>query len=313
MIESKSFFKLFFLGFLFTGFGYAIATEEAQALFAGISPDSPAARINPNTDPTFNGVGVIGNNCTGTAITLRHILSAGHCGVASSFTLNNANGTQSIFNGVGQLHPNYTSALAASDLQIITLNTPLPSSTTTYGFYNRAYITPSNPLEPITNPLFVTMVGYGQSGNGDTGNVTSGFDSRVKRVGGQQIDETGGGTFYFDFDDPARTVQNNFLDNLSIGNTIETQYGVGDSGSPAFVLENGKYLLFGTASYTSGRKFGSFAGGTEVFYNQAWIQSIISPTSVPFEFSPFLSFSAITGFVVIRKIVKQKRFKRSRE
>jgi Trypsin len=301
MIESKSFFKLFFLGFLFTGFGYAIATEEAQALFAGISPDSPAGRINLNTDSTFNGVGVIGNNCTGTAITLRHILSAGHCGVASSFTLNNADGTQSIFSGVGQLHPNYTSALRTADLQIITLNNPLPSSTTTYGFYDRPYITPSNPLTPITDKLFVTMVGYGQSGNGDTGIVTAGLDSRVKRVGGNSIDGTRNGTFYFDFDDPTRTVPNNSLDYLSLGNTIETQYGVGDSGSPAFVLENGKYLLFGTASYTSGSKFGSFAGGTEVFYQRDWIQSIISPKNVPFEFSPFLGLSAIAGFVITRK------------
>src|SRR6476659_7640062 len=100
------------------------------------------------------------------------------------------------------------------------------------------------------------MVGYGQSGNGNTGYTVSPSFS-VKRSGQNVVDAfytqddvgqpAANEVFRFDFD---ADKGNGTLGGPTLGNTKETTLGGGDSGGPSFIKVGSTYYLAGVNTFT---------------------------------------------------------------
>jgi secreted trypsin-like serine protease len=261
---------------------------RAQAIMAGQAPDSPAARVNLNSDKTWSGVGSVvvnGAPLSGVVIAGRFVLTAAH--VVSGAQLN---AVQFVLNlGATQwtspvesivIHPTYR--FPYDDLAVLKLANPVPPAVPIYRMFTGAQ----------TTGLLLTLVGYGASGNGDTG-VSVGANSSVKRIGENVLDalqstvDSSGHTsrfFLYDFDGPTG---NGVLGGPTIGNTVETGVAVGDSGSPVFVHNGSTPQLFGitnlVSSPTGGTvnyEFGTVGGGIIASDSRfcAWLQTATEGT-----------------------------------
>lgn len=257
-------------------------------------PDAPSQRVDANTvDSPFAGVGSLKVvNAAGTvrgsavAITPLHILTAAHLLDGNSdgqidaqpqgitFNLNvGGNLTHEIHGTAALIHPDFTGFLSPSlndDLAIVVLDTPLPMDLPTYSLYG----------QPIDLGTEITLVGYGRSGYGDTGQ-TDGSSFTVKRSGDNVIDvlapdDDPGGlatdeTFFYDFDGPPGTL--NMMGGPTLGNDIETIIAPGDSGGPSFVRQGDQYMLAGINTfighYTS--LFTTVAGGIALPAYHDWL------------------------------------------
>lgn len=274
----------------------------AHALLAGASPDSPAARIDPNTASSpWAGVGSItigGNSFSGTLIAPGYVLTAGHVayGVAPgdiTFNLNVGGditqqiGASAVYTapGFSGFNPNNL----ANDLAIIKLAQPVTGGVPAYDILR----------SDMAVGTTLTFVGYGASGNGDVG-VTVGISASVKRTGqnnadyfvdaeGKPITASGkpAAVYYFDFDGPDPSI--NIMGGGTLGNGVETTVGSGDSGSPAFYQDaNGHLWLAGvntfSATFSANQIAGTFGtgGGGQVLsdYTQ-WIDSVVTPVPEP--------------------------------
>lgn len=181
------------------------------------------------------------------------------------------------------------------DLSMITLSTPAPTAAKTYKLYSAA----------VTEGTVFTMVGYGTSGDGWNGyNVGPAF--RIKRSGQNVYDfaETDDEAnfapgsarevWYADFDGtaPDGTVIDTFCDpsvlgvarcGTTLGNTIESNIGGGDSGGPSFVLVGDEYQLVAnnTFGFAMGRSprggFGDGMGGILLDTYRGWIYETTIP------------------------------------
>jgi hypothetical protein len=269
---------------------------------AGLPPDSPMARINPNTpDSPFRGVcsilvnfGGTSGRCSATPITDRHILTAAHCFDDDEDGTNDAGTNVTIvFNVDGDaslviepdgvlavdLHPDYTGFNNPSlndDLAIITLVDPLPDEVQVYPVFRGE----------LADGEIVDMVGYGRSGTGVNG-LSVPSSASVKRVGANAAemffaDDEAGDTLevwsadfdYPDVDDP------NCFGGATLGNAIETSAAPGDSGGPAFIEVDGALHVWGVNTYGNGCAgllfhFGSVSGGIVVSAYLPWIDTII--------------------------------------
>ena len=289
----------------------APAAAEIHKLMVAGDPngdpaDSPTLRVDPNTTASpYAGVrslwvdapgpgGYIGS---GTAIGPNHVLTAAHMldlrdnGKISVkpqnvvFILNfGSDYSHEIPASALYIHPDWTGFNNPSvndDLAIIELSQPLP---------------PDVPIYPLstsgwTDGEAVTLVGYGQSGDGVSG-YSGDASFSVKRTGANETDlsdpdDEGGGAeevFAFDFDGGGW----NMVGSGSLGNDIETTLGGGDSGGPAFRAGTGGLEVYGVNTFgfswiggPSSPLFGSGAGGIVVAPYVDWIQSIgggASPT-----------------------------------
>jgi len=260
--------------------------------------------------------------CSGTLISPWHVLTAGHAvdvagddGVVDvlpgnvTFHLNaNGNDSSKITASKITINPNFTGFANPSvndDVAIITLSQQAPAGVPIYKLYT----------QPVTAGTTFILVGYGRSGDGRNGfSVDPSFS--VKRTGQNAADlfainEEGAtpgqinyftdednptGTvneaFVFDFDAPDGYINNkgksvpNLWGGTSLGNTLETTVGGGDSGGPSFVYVGGEYLIAGinTFSFTEiatknkqfdAPLFGSGGGGMLVPAYADWINSVI--------------------------------------
>lgn len=303
---------------IFSGTSSAFALESLTSsleptVYAGDpngSPvDSPANRVT--TDPKYAGVGSISVSCSGAAISLTHVLSAAHCFNPSSpnvsFILNSTSyaGVVSVFPGA---------VFPFDDVAVITLGQSLPADTPIYDLYR-------NPV-PLSDEI--EFVGFGNSGNGVTGN-SSGFDFNVKRLGynvadffyiqnGQNISistDESDRTALIGFDFDGSTLATSFSgtpgNSGTIGNDRESTYGGGDSGSPNFINVNGTLKIVGVSTGVLSRTgfsspfFGSGGIFTDVSGFTGFIDGVVTP--VPFEFSPVIGVSLLGIWGVIAKLI----------
>lgn len=274
--------------------GALICTSPALAIMAGALPDTPEAHVDPNarTSP-WAGVGSVivkGSPYSGVVIGPRHVLTAAHVAgdpQHTKFQLNLGGETpQGMavarvvrhpgFKGFDPQHPR-------DDLAVLVLAEEVPAGVPIYPLHH-------GDIDPGT---VLAFVGYGASGNGDTG-VTVGARADVKRVGRNtadafSIDAFGiKRVFVFDFDGPGVPNQ---LGGDGLGNAVESTLAGGDSGSPSFLCEGGsgyecaggRWVVAGintfvTAPAGDGGKpgtFGTLGGGMVVSAYVDWIESVL--------------------------------------
>ncbi len=272
-----------------TGVLWLAHAAAAHAILAGAPPDSPAGRVDPNTTASpWAGVGSlsVGSNVySAVAIQARHVLTAAHVvkGVPVSsirFNLNyGGNLTHQIPAAAVFVHPSFVSFNNPNlqhDIAIVELAQDLPAAVPIYQLH----------FADIAPGTLLTMVGYGASGQGSVG-VTVGSSATTKRKGENaadafELDIDGSGRkaiYQFDFDGGSAA---NHLGGGSLGNTVETTFAGGDSGSPAFVVNGDPKVVAVNTFVTSFQNppspagvFGTGGGGNLVFAYREWIESVI--------------------------------------
>lgn len=251
-----------------------------------------------------NSAGTPVSGCTGSLLwTGVDVLTAAHCvssgngvinvGSVDAGFLNASGGLTTISSSAIYVAPGYTgNVVDGHDLAVIHLNRRADDWMTRYGLFQG-------------NPMYqpVTFVGYGLTGNGNTGGVVStqfndlfGHGSPVRRLGSNSFESTYDGSYLYsgfsaailmsDFDNG--TAAKNTLCNFWGGpsnpygiptptlNAIcnagaginEVGIGAGDSGGPAFVFMNGQYQIAGVASFGSIRCYSPANGTTAPFTPQ---------------------------------------------
>lgn len=262
-------------------------THQVWALMAGAPPDTPEARIDPNTPASiWSGVvslDVQGNLYSGVLIGRRHVLTAAHAlalngsppaaNVRVNFNLGASPTVATVADY--RLHPGY-GGTGVQDLALLQLSTDAPAAARRY---------PLTRMAPAAGtPL--TLVGYGESGNGSSG-VSVGRSSTIKRVGRNVLDLSPDGlVFYYDFDGPVGSA--NFLGGATLGNGTETTVAGGDSGSPAFVQEGGQWVLAGINALrggfaggpTAAGVFGTGGGGMLAAPFRGWVEEVLAASGV---------------------------------
>ena len=270
----------------------------------GSPADSPANHVDPNLTSSPYG-GVVGINVAGigpaTGVLLKsgdaahsYVLTAAHIvdpnrngSVAPVGNISvhvNYNGNSSTVLGVSSFHVNpawYTNTgVFNDDLLILKLDGVVPAGVPTYNIH-RTLTTLASPVQTIT------IVGYGESGDGVSGpTISNGVN--VKRVGQNRADavgsdDEGSGAFevyQFDFDKPDGS--NGVFGGPTLGNATEVQFGIGDSGGPAFITgAGGELFVYGitSAGFNTGNGnfplFGSVGGGQLVSAYQPFIDAIV--------------------------------------
>jgi hypothetical protein len=277
----------------------ATLCPAANAIMAGAAPDTPAARVDPNTtNSPWAGVGSVvinGTPYSGTLIGRRYVITAGHVAAGANpasvrFVLNYS-GDQSHDIGAVAVygHPDFTGfnpTVPNNDLAIIELAQEVPAGVPVY------------PINRGALARFTTLylVGYGASGNGNVGG-SIGASATVKRIGRNNadyflLDEKGSGQqelYYWDFDGGG--VPNYFGGGTSLGNTIESTVAGGDSGSAAFIPNGAGWALAGvntfTATFIGGpttpSTFGTAGGGQSLAGYAAWIDATIAAADVKYQ------------------------------
>lgn len=276
-----------------------LCSEHARALMAGALPDTPAARIDPNTTTSlWSGVGSVvvnGGIYSGVVVAPRFVLTASHVvgsapAASIQFVLNfGADQSHVIQAQAVTRYP--TASFPYDDLALIELSVPVPPGVAIHPLAR----------EPLTSAQVLALVGHGASGNGDVG--TSVAASRtVKRTGRNMLDviettldNSGRSSLFYmyDFDGPSGAGS---FGGPTLGNALETLVASGDSGSPAFIGAPGSYRLVGINTFVASpvagepasHRFGMLGGGMLLtrpeFLN--WIDTVTgyttpNPVAVP--------------------------------
>lgn len=244
----------------------AYCSLPAYALMAGALPDTPARRVDPNTQASrwSSAVAVIVNGSTysGVVIAPRYVLTAAHVagGAAPATVSVQVNiAARPVILAAATIATFPGSAFPHDDLALIELAEPVPG----------AVRIPPIWRGPLAPGQVLILVGYGASGNGDVG-ATVAPAPGVKRVGRNVLDavreslpgQPGRSLYYlFDFDGPSG---DGTLGAHSLGNAIETGLAGGDSGSPAYAVIDGRSWLVGINNFvwSSSKVAGAYGFGT---------------------------------------------------
>jgi secreted trypsin-like serine protease len=284
--------------------GIALCTPSIAFAIIGGEGVDPNIAASP-----WAGVGSVltpNGTFSGTLIAPNYVLTAAHVvgGMAwnpSAVTFQiNAGTTTQITAQQIYVNPSYTGLKAAdgvvhNDLAIIRLNNQAPAGIPSYSLYSPA----------ITAGTTFTLVGYGVGGDGITG-ATISSDPAVKRTAQNAADVLlpYGAThdvFMFDFDGPS--LASNAFGAASLGTNIEGTVGSGDSGSGAFVFDNGAWKLAGVNTFQGSVGigdpgfFGSIGGGMLLSAQASWINSVVAPVPEPSALAMLLVGLGLLGFV----------------
>jgi hypothetical protein len=251
---------------------------------AGAAPDSPSARIDTNRadSPYACVASLMGGGCySAVCIAPSFVLTAAHVAAKAPDLF--------LYLNLGRdLSHRYAIKRVATppapakqdpsqpigDLALLEIDGRLPAGL------------PLPPLAatPAREGLRIELAGYGASGYGDRG-VTVASNPMLKRTGANRIDRLLRSAdasakpllYYFGFDAP------NARDGRSLGNAVEAGLASGDSGSPAFVRENGRLALLGINSFVirsnltsaPANGFGTIGGGQVLAAHKAWLHSVL--------------------------------------
>lgn len=267
-----------------------LSTRPAFALMAGAPPDSPTLRLDSNrVDSPFGCVACLmgGGAYSAVCIAPRFALTAGHV-VHHPHDLSlylNLGADFSHRFAIKRVaspppHAQRDPAQPVGDVALVEID----------GVFPDGLVLPPLAQTAAQEGLRIELAGYGASGTGDRG-VSVGGNPVLRRVGANRIDrvlrEKNTATpllYYFTFDavsasrhDAAR----------SLGNGVETGLASGDSGSPAFVRENGRLALIGINSFvirspgTPANGFGTVSGGQALAAHKAWLLSELGSSAWP--------------------------------
>ena len=222
-------------------------TGSSHALMAGAAPDSPAARIDPNTGASAWTAAVsisIGSGVySGVVVAPRFVLTAAHVAAGSApaavSVQINVSATPVVI-GARAISIFPSADFPYDDLALIELSSAVPAN---------VHIPPVY-AAPLPAGQVVTLVGYGSSGYGDAGPTVGGL-AGVKRTGRNvvdavttTVDSSGRSSLFYLFDfDGAQG--NGLIGGPTLGNAVETGLSFGDSGSPAFATIRGQTWLVG--------------------------------------------------------------------
>lgn len=246
------------------------------------------------TDPAFSGVGLIladsvesPYSCSGTVINKNWVLTAGHCvdqAKAMSFYLPGDSGWRFYESDYWVAHENFAreGIFAGWDIGLMHVDSAFD-------------VAPAQLYSGNAELLgFSTSVGFGFTGNGETG--ITGADYQ-RRAGTNIIDmlwsDEGNGEqiLWSDFDHPTDPSYNLWdfpafdFDNLA--SVLEILVAPGDSGGGVFVEENGQLYLAGVHSFIADFRndgilgYGDAYGSTRVSSFGNWINEKIGAHSVP--------------------------------
>lgn len=289
-----------------------LVASTARALMAGAPPDSPAARVDPNTaTSSWNGVGsvVVGSGSySGVLIAPQYVLTAAHVvGSAAPSSVQfvlNVGGDQTHVLSARSITRYPSASFPYDDLAIIKLETAAPPGVSSYPIERRSIL----PGQQIV------LVGYGGSGNGNIG-VSVGGSRTVKRTGRNVVDfvqttiDSSGRTslFYlYDFDGPSG---NGSFGGPTLGNALETLVAGSDSGSPAFIVDAQGIRLVGintfVASEAAGEPidymFGNIGGGILLtrpeFLN--WVDATLGPQPGAEDIPTLPEWAVIVAIVLV--------------
>lgn len=265
----------------------ACCSPAARALMAGEPPDSPAARIDPNTPGSpFSGVASVtfeGGVYSGALIAARYALTAAHVavGVGSGATFNvciDGPRPQRIPIVRAVAHPDYRRVELRSvrfDIGLLELAHDAPAAAHRYVIYRG----------PVAVGQKILLVGFGASGAGSTG-PSVGANETVRRTGANRIDEVQRDperhrplAYLFTFDPPP---ENRPQWTRSLGNGVETGLAGGDSGSPAFVGTRESPQLLGVNTLIARRNdapgalstYGTIGAGAVAAPHLDWIAQV---------------------------------------
>lgn len=247
------------------------AAGPAHALMAGATPDTPAARVDPNLadSPWTSAVAVLVNGgiYSGVVVAPRHVLTAAHVvganlPAAISVRVNAGAVPVDIAARAVQRFPG--ASFPYDDLALITLDAEVPVAVQILPVRRSA----------LPARQTVTLVGYGWSGLGDAGPSVPG-QSTVKRSGRNvvdhvqtTIDSSGRSSLFYLYDFDGRN-GNGSWGGATLGNALETGLASGDSGSPAFAEIDGQRWLVGINNLvapgpgltSNDYRFGTLCGG----------------------------------------------------
>ncbi len=265
-----------------------VAAGPARALMAGQAPDSPQARLDDLRRSAFTcaaSVAARGGTYSAVCIAPRFALTAGHvAGDGRGLMLFlNLGRDLSHRRAVTQVHRHprpqrIESGYPHGDLALLELDAPLPAELEL----------PRLARRPMRAGQRIEIAGYGGSGPGDRG-MTVASHPALRRIGANRIDrvvpDAGAGDdgpllYLFSFDPPGTGREGPAA---SLGNRVETGLAAGDSGSPAFTMEDGRPALVGINTFVTRSRpdeaptytFGTVGGGEALRAHGRWLRSVL--------------------------------------